>query len=293
MALILRLKSVQDSLEILLSTYLPPANALPAPLFEAMRYSVLGGGKRLRAFLAIVTAESLGGTLSRVEPVACALEYMHAYSLVHDDLPAMDDDALRRGKPTCHVAYDEATAILVGDALQTLAFEILAQPELNFKKETQLKMIQILAEAAGARGMVKGQALDMASQGEVISLEALETLHAAKTGALIEASVMLGALTVIDTHDPKLNRLKTFAHHLGIAFQIQDDILDLTGDTQILGKTAGQDIAQHKCTYPALLGLEGAREKATWHHAQALSALGEQASPLLTELADFIIRRNA
>jgi geranylgeranyl pyrophosphate synthase len=293
MALILRLKAIQDSLEILLSTYLPPANALSAPLFEAMRYSVLGGGKRLRAFLAIVTAESLGGTLSRVEPIACALEYMHAYSLVHDDLPAMDDDALRRGKPTCHIVYGEATAILVGDALQALAFEILAQPELNFKKETQLKMIQILAEAAGARGMVKGQALDMASQSEVISLEALETLHAAKTGALIEASVMLGALTVIDSHDPKLNSLKIFAHHLGIAFQIQDDILDLTGDTQILGKTAGQDIAHNKCTYPALLGLEGAREKATWHHAQALGALGEQACPLLTELADFMIRRNA
>lgn len=292
MSLAERFKAIQDQLDIALSQYLPVGPECGS-LFQAMRYSVLGGGKRLRAFLAIVTAEAFGGTYQIVEPVACALECMHAYSLVHDDLPAMDNDVLRRGKPTCHVAFDEATAILTGDALQALAFEILAQPELRYPKENQLKLIQILAEAVGTRGMVKGQAIDIASEGRAITLRELENMHALKTGALIEASVLMGALTMLDVTDRRLFSLKTFAHHLGIAFQIQDDILDITSLSSELGKTAGRDVALQKSTYPALLGLDGAKEKAIWHHREGLRALDQIASSDLIELAHFIIQRNA
>ncbi|MFO1257080.1 MAG: farnesyl diphosphate synthase [Gammaproteobacteria bacterium] len=291
MSLAQRFKATQDQLEVALSQYLPRDLE---PLSQAMRYSVLGGGKRLRAFLAIVTAEAFDGTYQSVLPVASALECMHAYSLVHDDLPAMDNDALRRGKPTCHIAYDEATAILAGDALQALAFEILAQPELGYPKENQLKIIQVLAEAAGANGMVKGQTLDIASEGRTITLTELESIHRAKTGALIEASVLMGALTVLAVTDPRLLALKNFAHHLGIAFQIQDDILDITTSTTELGKTAGRDVALQKATYPALLGLDGAKEKAIWHLKEGLRALDQISSTdHLIELAHFIVQRNA
>lgn len=290
MSLAQRFKATQEQLEIALSHYLP---ADLESLSQAMRYSVLGGGKRLRAFLAIATAESFGGTYQSVEPVAAALECIHAYSLVHDDLPAMDNDVLRRGKPTCHIAYDEATAILVGDALQALAFEILAQPELSYPTENQLKMIQTLAEAVGANGMVKGQALDIASEGRTITLAELENIHRAKTGALIEASVLMGALTILEVTDLRLLHFKTFAHHLGIAFQIQDDILDITSLSSELGKTTGRDVALQKCTYPALLGLDGAKDKALWHLSEGLQAVDHIASPDLIELAHFIIQRNA
>lgn len=291
MSLAQRFKATQEQLEIVLSQYLPVDSE---SLSEAMRYSVLGSGKRLRAFLAIATAEAFEGTFQSVEPVAAALECMHAYSLVHDDLPAMDNDVLRRGKPTCHIAYDEGTAILVGDALQALAFEILAQPELSYPKENQLKIIQTLAEAVGANGMVKGQALDIASEGRTITLAELEKIHRAKTGALIEASVLMGALTVLEVHDSKLLSLKTFAYHLGIAFQIQDDILDITSVSSELGKTTGRDIALQKCTYPALLGLDGAKDKALWHLKEGLRALEQiESTDHLIELAHFIIQRNA
>lgn len=285
-----------NQIESCIAHYLPLASdPSDPPIIEALRYSVLGGGKRIRAILALITAQTLKGSIEVALPVAAALECMHAYSLVHDDLPAMDNDVLRRGKPTCHIAYDEATAILVGDALQALAFEILAHPKLGFEASTQLKMIHYLAGAVGIRkGMVYGQALDMMYENQTITQGALNELHLAKTGALIKASVYLGALTVEGCDETFISPLIQFAHHLGLAFQIQDDILDVIGHADKMGKRANQDAALDKSTYPQVMGLSGAQKEADlqleYAHA-ALNALPFDTSDL-EQLACFIIKRN-
>ena len=257
----------------------------------AMQYAALGGGKRMRPLLVYATGTALGVAEARLDTAAAAVELIHAYSLVHDDLPAMDDDALRRGKPTVHVAFDEATAILTGDALQALAFEVLLETEAP--PATLLAMCRTLARATGLEGMAAGQAIDLAGVGQALSLDQLRGMHAAKTGALIRASVALGAqLAGADTATQ--DRLDEFADALGLAFQIRDDILDVEGDTQEIGKTAGKDAANAKPTYPALLGLDGSRallaELLARMHA-ALAGFGHDAGEL-RQLAEFATRRS-
>ncbi|MFT5722383.1 MAG: geranylgeranyl diphosphate synthase type II, partial [Motiliproteus sp.] len=275
----------------------------PLQLHEAMHYGLFNGGKRLRPVLVYASCLALGGELHQADAAAAALECIHSYSLLHDDLPAMDDDALRRGKPTCHIAFDEATAILAGDALQPLAFELLSQP-CGLAPATQLQMIRILAQASGDCGMVAGQALDIAAEGRPQTLAQLEQMHRLKTGALIRAAVELGALASGNSDPLSLAALGDYAAAIGLAFQVQDDILDIESDTQILGKTQGADLARNKSTYPALLGLEGAKHKALELHQQALEALRRMpasavhSSPplhnteLLGQIADYIIARN-
>lgn len=279
--------------EAALDACLPPATTSPENLHAAMRYATLGGGKRLRAALVYAAGDALGARPEMLDVPACALELVHAYSLVHDDLPAMDNDDLRRGKPTCHKAFDEATAILAGDALHTLAFELLAaDPGLEVPPERRLVMISQLAAAAGSAGMAGGQAIDLAATGGVLTLGELETMHARKTGALIRAAVALGALTA-DAEPGQLARFDDYARHVGLAFQIVDDILDVEGDTATLGKQRGSDAERAKPTYPAILGLERARTLARECHAAALeslSSLGDNGR-LLREIADFIIYR--
>lgn len=256
-----------------------------------MRYATLGGGKRVRASLAYAVASSLGAPLAAVDSSACALELVHAYSLVHDDLPSMDDDDLRRGKPTCHKAYDEATALLVGDALQSLAFEILAQ-DIHLDSDRRVRMIAVLAAAIGSHGMAGGQAIDLGAVGQTLTLAQLEDMHARKTGALIRAAVHLGAIAA-DAKPQALNALDTYARAIGLAFQIADDILDVEGETAILGKQAGADRVLNKPTYPALLGLPAAKAKAREARAAALASLavlGDNAT-LLGQIADYVIVR--
>ena len=262
-------------------------------LQEAMRYSVLGGGKRIRPALCLAAARAVGSPEDAAVAPACSLELIHAYSLVHDDLPAMDDDDLRRGRPTAHIAFDEATAILAGDALQTLAFTLLAEaPQLS---DTQrVRMIAELARASGHQGMVGGQAIDLESVGLALNIEQLETMHRYKTGALIEASVRLGALTAPGVSEQPLSALSDYASALGLAFQVQDDLLDIEGDTEIIGKRQGSDAAKAKPTYPALLGLDGARERLgalLQQSKQALDGFGEEAAPLRA-MADYVVSRN-
>lgn len=260
-----------------------------------MRYATLNGGKRVRACLVYATGQALGAEFDALDTPACAVELIHAYSLVHDDLPSMDNDDLRRGKPTCHKAYDEATALLVGDALQTLAFEsMVLSKTLRVSPETRLHMIQILAAASGSLGMAGGQAIDLASVGRKLNLGELENMHRLKTGALIRASVALGAMTALDADPTTLQNLDDYARHMGLAFQIADDILDEESDTQTLGKPQGSDRDRHKPTYPAILGLDQARALAREEHAAALASLrslGDNGR-LLSEIADFIIHRN-
>lgn len=259
-------------------------------LDAAMRYSVLGGGKRLRPILVYAAGHALGAEDKALDAPAAAVELIHAYSLVHDDLPAMDDDDMRRGRPTVHRAYSEAMAILAGDALQTLAFEVLAEtrhPRLG-------AMVRALANASGREGMAAGQALDLSAVGGRLDADALATMHGYKTGALIRAAVRLGALAAADEDDPRVAALDTYAAAIGLAFQIQDDILDVAGDAATLGKATGADAARAKPTYPALLGLDGARAKARGLLDEALSALaplGERAYPL-AELARHMIDRD-
>lgn len=269
-----------------------PQNSDPTKLRTAMRYSLFNGGKRVRPTLAYAAALAVNPeiNLDAIDPVACALECLHSYSLVHDDLPAMDDDDLRRGKPTCHIAFNEATAILAGDGLQTLAFEILLGTDLPAEKKVEL--MQYLVRASGADGMVLGQAIDLAAVDQHLSLGQLETMHRYKTGALIRASVAMGALVGNATRE-QLNALDTYAAAIGLAFQVQDDILDVTVDTETLGKQQGADIARNKPTYVSLLGLDTAKSKASELHQQAIGALGIFAGSAdrLRELADYIIRR--
>jgi farnesyl diphosphate synthase len=284
----------QARVETTLARRLPAADYPPTRLHQAMRYAVLGGGKRVRPVLVYATGRVLGVPAERLDAPACAVELIHAYSLVHDDLPAMDDDDLRRGKPTCHKAYDEATAILVGDALQSLAFELLAtDAALGVAPDVRCRMLAELAGAAGSRGMVGGQAIDMDAMGRRLGLEELETMHRHKTGALIRASVRLAVLAS-DGFDPILfDRLTDYADAIGLAFQIRDDILDVEADTVTLGKPQGSDAAKDKPTYTALLGLDGAKTKARELHRRALGnleALGERADPLRW-LADYIVER--
>ena len=265
-------------------------------LYQAMRYSVMNGGKRVRPLLVYAACETLEGDLERADGAACAVELIHAYSLVHDDLPAMDDDDLRRGQPTTHKAFDEASAILAGDALQSLAFEVLADRRRNPQDaEVRLQMIELLSRAAGPAGMVGGQAIDLGSVGLQLDQQALEVMHRHKTGALIEASVALGALASGNTDELARKALLQYARAIGLAFQVQDDILDVESDTATLGKTQGKDEAHDKPTYPALLGLDAAKDYALELRDQALHVLrpfGNSAEPL-RELARYIVERRS
>ncbi|MDX1722075.1 MAG: (2E,6E)-farnesyl diphosphate synthase [Pseudomonas sp.] len=263
-------------------------------LYQAMRYSVINGGKRVRPLLVYAACEALGGEPEQADGAACAVELIHAYSLVHDDLPAMDDDDLRRGQPTTHKAFDEALAILAGDGLQSLAFEVLADAHCNpHGAELRLAMIASLARAAGPAGMVGGQAIDLGSVGHKLDQAALEIMHRHKTGALIEASVRLGALASARADDRTLQALHRYARAIGLAFQVQDDILDVESDTATLGKTQGKDQAHDKPTYPALLGLDAAKAYALELRDQALHALRpfDHAAEPLRELARYIVER--
>lgn len=271
---------LRDRIESQLDAALPSAADAPRRLHQAMRHSVLGGGKRMRPLLVHAAGEVFGADPHQLDAPAMAVELIHAYSLVHDDLPAMDDDALRRGKPTTHVAFDEATAILAGDALQTRAFSLLAEAALP--AELRVACLQSLAHASGAAGMCGGQALDIDATGQLQSLDALTRMHALKTGALIRAAVRMGALC---GHAPTadLARLDRFADALGLAFQVRDDILDVEASSEQLGKTAGKDVAQDKSTFPALLGLDGAKAKLAELSAlmdDALAGYGEEANAL-------------
>jgi len=265
-------------------------------IYQAMRYSVINGGKRVRPLLVYAACEALGGKPERADAAACAVELIHAYSLVHDDLPAMDDDDLRRGQPTTHKAFDEASAILAGDGLQTLAFDVLADAQRNpLAAEVRLDMISSLSKAAGPAGMVGGQAIDLGSVGQWLDQHALEVMHRHKTGALIEASVRLGALASGEADHLSLRALQEYAQAVGLAFQVQDDILDVESDTATLGKTQGKDEANHKPTYPALLGLDAAKSYALELRDLALHALrpfGEAAEPL-RDLARYIVERRS
>jgi farnesyl diphosphate synthase len=274
------------------------ALALPDPgterLREAMRYSVLGAGKRLRPTLVYLTGDSLGAPLESLDAPAAAVELIHVYSLVHDDLPAMDDDDLRRGRPTCHKAFDEGTAVLVGDALQALAFAVLAnEPLRDSTAQARLQMIRVLARATGTGGMAGGQAIDLAAVGRVLSVAGIEDMHRRKTGALIECSVLLGALAAGVATGPELTCLERFGAEVGLAFQIQDDILDVEGDPVLLGKSTGADAAHAKPTYPSTAGLAAAKRRADELRDAAIAALaplGERAAAL-AQLADFVVNR--
>ncbi|WP_159653716.1 (2E,6E)-farnesyl diphosphate synthase [Vibrio atypicus] len=263
-------------------------------LIEAMRYGLLLGGKRARPFLVYITGQMLGCTLEELDTPAAAVECIHAYSLIHDDLPAMDDDELRRGQPTCHIKFDEATAILTGDALQTLAFTILADGHLSSDAESQrIKMVKVLAEASGAAGMCMGQSLDLAAENRSVSLQELEEIHRNKTGALMKCAIRLGALAAGEKGVEVLPLLDKYADAIGLAFQVQDDILDIISDTETLGKPQGSDQEANKSTYPALLGLEGAINKAHTLLTEALQALDAipYNTELLEEFARYVIER--
>lgn len=277
-----------------LDKWLPTSSIQPSRLHEAMRYSVLNGGKRVRPLLVYLTGRTLQANLLSLDAPACAVELIHAYSLVHDDLPAMDDDDLRRGKPTCHKAFDEATAILAGDALQTLAFHVLSHdPYSQVTDKRRLEMVDTLALASGSRGMVGGQSLDMEAEYKTLNLAELENMHIHKTGALIRASVKLGALACAQVDKSVLDKLEHYAKCIGLAFQIQDDILDIESDTATLGKTQGADQAHHKSTYPSLLGLRGAKQMAQELIGQALTSLqdfDDHANPLRW-VAEYVVTR--
>jgi geranylgeranyl diphosphate synthase type II len=281
-------------MEQALDKRLPPAAEVPARLHEAMRYSVLGGGKRIRPALLFATARTLGLTEDEVEAAACAIELIHVYSLVHDDLPAMDDDDLRRGRPTCHKAYDEATAILVGDALQPLAFQLLARdPALPASAAVRLRLIDILSEASGTYGMAGGQAIDLEVQGKKLDISEVEDMHARKTGAVIRASVLMAAECAPDLAPEHYGALKRFAQAIGLAFQIQDDLLDVLGDVSTLGKATGADREHAKPTHPTVIGIAASQERVRLLHGQALDALaafGTPAAPLRS-LAEWLLAR--
>ena len=277
-----------------LDQWLPAASMQPQELHSAMRYATLGDGKRVRPVLVYAAGQALGVKPDCLDGAACAVELIHAYSLVHDDLPAMDDDDLRRGRPTCHRAYDEATAILAGDALQTLAFRVLCEDDgLCIDRADRLRMIAELAHASGSRGMAGGQALDIAATGREIDLAQLENLHIHKTGALILASVRLGALAAGAANDPRVPGLERYAKCIGLAFQVRDDVLDVEGETETLGKTRGKDAAADKATYPALIGLDAAREMAQRLIEEALDniAMFDDAANPLRQLAHYIVGR--
>jgi geranylgeranyl pyrophosphate synthase len=281
-------------MENALAARLPAGDVIPARLHGAMRYSVLGGGKRIRPALVFATARALGLSEDDVEGAACAIELVHVYSLVHDDLPAMDDDDMRRGRPTCHIAYDEATALLVGDALQPLAFQLLARdPKLPDSPLVRLRLIDLLAQASGTFGMAGGQAIDLAVQGMKLDIGQVEDMHARKTGAVIRASVLMAA-ECVPSLDPNLYAALTrFANAVGLAFQIQDDLLDVTGDASMLGKATGADSERAKPTHPAIIGISASQQRVRLLHNQAIHALipfGERAESLRS-LANWLLSR--
>ncbi|MGC3980294.1 MAG: polyprenyl synthetase family protein [Steroidobacteraceae bacterium] len=288
----------QADIETALDGYLPAATSSPSRLHTAMRYSVLGGGKRVRPALVYATAAALGLNQQTVTAAAAAVEMIHAYSLIHDDLPAMDDDDLRRGRPTCHRAFDEATAILAGDALQVLAFEVLATDlALPSDANVRLQLVRILAQASGTAGMAGGQALDLAAEGrsEATSpdLASITDIHARKTGALIRACVLMAAACQPELSTENHAALDHYAVCIGLAFQIQDDLLDIEGDPALLGKATGADQAHLKLTYPAVVGVPVAHAKVAELHQEALAALtpfGERAN-LLRDLAGWLVLR--
>ena len=291
-----RLERWRQRVERELDRWLPPDTAVPQRLHAAQRYGALGPGKRIRPALVYATAETLGVPLERVDGAACAVELIHAYSLVHDDLPAMDDDDLRRGRPTCHRAFDEATAILAGDSLQVLAFGILARhPGGPDAAAARVQLIATLADASGTAGMAGGQALDLAAEGRNLSVTELEQIHALKTGALIRACVMMAAQSAPALDGAGRAALERFAAAIGLAFQVQDDILDVAGDEALLGKPVGSDQARGLPTYPALVGLGAARARVQQLHADAAAALaaqGWQDSPLAAVAAWLLGRRH-
>jgi geranylgeranyl diphosphate synthase type II len=282
-------------MERALASRLPQADQVPTRLHEAMRYSVLSGGKRVRPALLFATARTLGLTEDEVEAAACAVELVHVYSLVHDDLPAMDDDDLRRGRPTCHKAFDEATALLVGDALQPLAFQLLARdPALPKDPAIRLRLVAMLSEAIGTGGMTGGQAIDMAVQGTQLGIEQVEDMHSRKTGAVIRASVLMAAECVPSLDPERYARLARFAAAIGLAFQIQDDLLDLIGDVSTLGKATGADRERSKPTHPTIIGIPASQRRVRLLHDEAMSALepfGADAS-VLRSLADWLLSRH-
>lgn len=283
-------------MEDVLDRWLPAAERVPQRLHAALRYSVLGTGKRLRPILVYATGEALEAPLERMDAPAAAVELIHGYSLVHDDLPAMDDDDLRRGRPTCHRAFDEATAILAGDALQLLAFRILARdPGFADDPLVRARLIELLADASGTDGMAGGQALDLAAVGRKLSIAELEDIHRRKTGALIRASVLMGAAAAAEENAERLSQLRRFGDHIGLAFQIQDDILDVEGDPAILGKATGADRAMDKPTYPSVAGMAQAKSRCRELHAHALDALAGfgPGGEILRWLADFVIERDS
>jgi farnesyl diphosphate synthase len=283
---------VQARMEGVLARLLPAAGIAPARLHAAMRYATLEGGKRVRPLLAFAAGEVAGAAPERVEIAAAAVELIHAYSLVHDDLPCMDDDVLRRGKPTVHVEYDEATAMLVGDALQSLAFQLLSEHKLANEPQAQLEMVKTLAAAAGSRGMAGGQQIDLDSTGRPLTLPELEFMHIHKTGAIIRAAVTLGGLCG-SLGGNQREKLDKYAKAIGLAFQVVDDVLDSESSTATLGKTAGKDSKQGKATYVSLMGLSRARQRAEELRAEAHAALADfgPGARRLAELADFIVLR--
>jgi farnesyl diphosphate synthase len=284
-------RAVLDRVETALEHYLPAADAVPAPLHDAMRYAVLGGGKRVRPLLAHAAGELTGAAPEALDAAACALEMIHVYSLVHDDMPCMDDDALRRGKPTVHVKYDEPTALLVGDALQSQAFITLTSDVLDAPR--QARLTRELALASGSIGMAGGQAIDLASVGHALTREQLETMHRMKTGALLRASVRMGALAGDATGANVLDALDRYSAAVGLAFQVVDDILDVTTDSATLGKTAGKDAKDGKPTYVSIIGLEASRALAEALRADAHAALEPfgAGAQRLAELADLVVNR--
>ena len=287
------INTCQQRVDVQLETLLPNDDGPASQLFAALRYSVFNGGKRIRPVLAYAAAHALGGINRDTDRVAAAVELVHAYSLIHDDLPAMDDDDLRRGKPTCHIEFDEATAILAGDALQTLAFEQLTALQ-DTSPETTLHIIASLAKAAGAQGMVAGQAIDIAAVNGTLTLDELEHMHRQKTGAMIVASITMGALSTGNVTEQQLSALINYGEAIGLAFQVQDDILDVTANTSMLGKQQGADQAMNKPTYTSLLSLDGAKEKAIQLQKNAVDALSDfnQNADQLRAIAVYIVNRN-
>ena len=288
-----RVPTYQQRIEGVLGRMLAIEGGATPRLLEAMRYSTLAGGKRVRPVLVYATGEALGAPLEVLDAPAAAVELIHVYSLVHDDLPAMDDDDLRRGRPTCHRAFDEATAILVGDALQARAFEVLANAATAVSASARLEMMRVLADAIGTRGMAGGQAIDLESVKQTLDEAALERMHRQKTGALIQASVLLGAISAGVQTGPERAALATFGAEIGLAFQIQDDILDVEGTTQSLGKRTGADADRVKPTYPSVLGLERSRAQALERRDRARAALAPLGPGFahLGEFADFLVSR--
>ena len=289
------LKQVQDRINQFLANQFEEIDSYNAPLRDAMKYGLLLGGKRVRPFLVYATGKMLGAEMSALDYAAAAIESIHAYSLIHDDLPAMDNDELRRGQPTCHIAFDEATAILAGDALQAFAFEILTQaPSLS--AEQKLQLVKILAQASGVQGMCLGQSLDLISEHKQVNLAELELIHRNKTGALLTAALELGFICSPHFDNKQLEQqLERYSQAIGLAFQVQDDILDIEGDSAEIGKPVGSDLGLDKSTYPKLLGLEGAKQKAQELYQTALHELDNLPfdTTALRALAQFIVNRKS